>query len=348
MVSKKIKILLRILFAKKRNEYVDVLYDYIYKDNVYRFVELGISTRTPYPMYISIGDKKTDMINAEHIGFFALLNNYVLANLVIAENMNLVPFVKWGETTPYFEPNCDNSFLQYFQQISEITEDDIFKSNRVLLSYKKSKNLEHQGKNYLSNEKIIDDYARLYNKYIKLQPHIEKKINDICITNKISERTIGVHIRGVEWGKLENHPIPIKLEQYFAKIDGIIDDYDKIFLATDSEENIVAFIEKYGEERVVYNNVARTPAGSQQLVIFDSSVANKFNLGFEVLLDMYSLSYCGSIIAGVSNVSFTARYVKRSRGEKYIHEIILNNGIVENGISIAELTKMQKNANRMS
>ncbi len=341
---KRMDVLLRLLFAKNRNEYTEVLYDYIHFDNVYRFVRFGDDNQGKHYLYISVGDMKKDMINAEHIGFFALLNKYVMANLLVASQLNLIPFVNWGETIPYYDGHDNNVFLSYFQQVSDVDESEIFNSRNVCLSYKMAKDIENYGNTYVNKEKMQEKYAVLFKKYIRLKPEVENYINDNCFKkNKISPDVIGVHVRGVEWGRLKSHPVPAVLDQYFVAIDQLLVRYSKIFLATDSEATVKAFRNKYGCEKIIINDVNRTPEGSEQLIIFNTQLNNKYQLGLQVLLDMYSLSYCGALVAGISNVSFTSRYVKRSRGEKYIDEILIDNGIVSKGISLKKCIKKQKN-----
>ena len=52
-----------------------------------------------------------------------------------------------------------------------------------------------------------------------------------------------------------------------------------------------------------------------------------YKLGLEVLRDMYTLSCCNGIIAGLSNVSIFARIVKLSRGCDFEFMNYLNKGI---------------------
>ena len=87
--------------------------------------------------------------------------------------------------------------------------------------------------------------ARIYKRYIKLQPVIQEKMDsDIkqLFGGASGERVLGVHIRGVEWRQKQvfGHPIPISVQDYLETAQKLINElgYDKIFLATDSEETV--------------------------------------------------------------------------------------------------------------
>lgn len=352
----KLKLLVRLFGAKRRNEYWEVLNDYINNDNVIWFQKWGTNNMEKAYALISIGSEEFDNINAEHIGFFALLNMYTLQILDVAERLNLVPYVIWGNTVPFYDDNkCErgekNAFTQYFEQLSKIELEELKKCNKVCTSYKMAKNLSNYKSGYTCENEKIERYAYLYSKYIKVKKDVEQGMLNEISSKNIDKKTLGVHIRGIEWGNLENHPIPIRIENYFKEIDRIIinNNYEQIFLATDSEDTLKIFYEHYKEYKVCCFDVSRAAEGSKQLVIFNEEkkeeINGKYNLGKQVLLDMFALSYCDGLVAGLSNVSFTARYVKKSRGENYKDEIIIDNGIVTSGKTIQKCVREQRNMN---
>lgn len=349
-IKKKLFACCKILFAHHGNEYAYLMNDYFYEDNIFWFRHLGNNNDDKYYIYISIGAKDKDGIDAATIGFFALLNKYVLDNLNIAEQFHLTPYIFWGETTPFAE-NMENAFENYFVQPC-MKEEDIEKCKYVLLSYMLPKKMGQSNQNYIEADEKISKYAFLYKKYVKYTSKVQNYINTSIDTLHIDKKTLGVHIRGVEWGNVKNHPLPLKIEKYCEIIDRLLKNnlYTKIFLATDSEDNVELFQEKYCEKVVFYKDAARTKKGSKQLIIFNSEQKNKPNgkiqMGMEVLRDMEALSHCGGLVAGLSNVSFTARYVKESRGEAYQDvEIIRNEILREQGISMKQCAVVQESMN---
>lgn len=59
-------------------------------------------------------------------------------------------------------------------------------------------------------------------------------------------------------------------------------------------------------------------------------VEHKYLLGLEVVRDMYALSYCNGLIAGLSQVSICSRIVKKSRKEEYEYLKIIDHGLNNN------------------
>ena len=57
---------------------------------------------------------------------------------------------------------------------------------------------------------------------------------------------------------------------------------------------------------------------------------------------METLSQCGALIAGPSQVSLAARITKAAGNEKYRDLIIIDNGIVVNGASAEEYYNAEK------
>ena len=183
--------------------------------------------------------------------------------------------------------------------------------------------------------------------------HIKESLYD-DLYNQIKsllkeKKTVAVHVRGIEWGEIKGHPIPVALEEYCRRIDIAIEKYEfeQIFLATDSEDTVRYFSKRYGNTVVCYNDVLRSESGSKTLVIFDSNVKRKNNyywLGYEVLKDMLTLSFCGGLVAGLSHVSLAAEVFKKSRGEEYEYKNMVDQKVQKSGMQVSKaVSLMRKN-----
>lgn len=344
-----------LLFSKRKEEYRDVLYDYVNTDNVVWFSELGEKNDDRRFLYISVGEKD-DHSDASTTGFFALLMKYGLQRLDFADKYNLEPYIFWGPDTPYAEDisiyEKTNVFEYYFENITKQTKEEILSSKFVCkscASHVLSLTGRYRDSIYEQEEDELIRYAYLYRKYIKLNYQTQKYINENVNWILKEKKTLGVHYRGIEWSNLKGHPIPPSLDEYFDIISKCLEEdrYEQIFLATESEDTVMAFKEKFGEKVVLYTDVARTKSGSTQLVIFNDNQKSiqykRYNMGLEVLRDAYTLVACRGFIGGISQVSYAVRYIKRSIGEKFLTETILDHGIRrDSGISIKKYAMQQK------
>lgn len=120
------------------------------------------------------------------------------------------------------------------------------------------------------------------------------------------------------------------MKDYEYLIDEAIKKYNftKIFLATDDNNILNEFKEKYKERLLYYKDVNRTD-GTKSIVFENNQRENNNYLnGLEVLRDMYTLANCDGLIAGLSQVSFAARITKKSLNKEYNFLKIIDNGII--------------------
>lgn len=74
-----------------------------------------------------------------------------------------------------------------------------------------------------------------------------------------------------------------------------------------AEENI----EIFGCNVKSYSDVFRSNGNISVAFSESSREQHKFKLGYEVLRDTYTLSKCDILVAGLSNVSYAARILKK-------------------------------------
>lgn len=91
-----------------------------------------------------------------------------------------------------------------------------------------------------------------------------------------------------------------------------------------------SFENKYGEKLCYYKDVERGSTNKSVAFCKNNREQHKYLLGLEVIRDMYTLSKCDSLIAGVSQVPICAQINKISRGEKYEVVKIIDKGINRN------------------
>lgn len=270
-------------------------------------------------------------------GFFAELR-FILAEIFYAEKFGMTPVVLMPQASFYCEDHpingTTNPFEYYFEPVSDISVEDAFQSAAVVEhNYYQRLYIEsiyNMNSGYLPSEGYMVAMAEIVKKYLHLNNFSGKKIwTDISsIIN--GKKTLGVHVRGADFKRhYLNHPNMISVDEYINVTKEVIrnENYDQIFLATDDLEAITKFKECFGHKIIYYLNVVRTD-GDETVMKSNSSRENHhYNLGLEVIRDMYTLSECEGIIAGLSNVSIFARIVKLSNGEDYKEKIYLDKGI---------------------
>lgn len=272
-----------------------------------------------------------------HSGFFAD-HNKLLQYLYFSDKFGLNPVVEYSDKYSYAEKHgvngINNPFEYYFLQPSEISLEMLKKEKAVLGSFKENtflaRDLNDKHNGYMRTENYLNEMARISRKYIRLNNDTSNKLkSDI---NKLlnNKKTLAVHVRGTDFKHNYNgHPVRIGTEEYLENTSNIFEreHYEQVFLATDDETAVNLFKSKFGNKVVFYKDVTRSSADETVMNSTSDRENHHFLLGMEVLRDMYTLSECNGLVAGLSQVSYAARIQKKSTGKDYEHLIILDKGI---------------------
>ena len=295
------------------------------------------------------GDKNKGILVCEinpvvaHSGFFAVFRR-LLSALYFSDEIGARPFVAYSNDFIYSEKKkingFENPFEYYFRPIRSVKEDSLGQLNAVVRFIPKytrmAEKLNYDGAtlSYRVTDEYLWSMASVCKKYIYLNDvmaqYVEKGIKQIGL----NDRTLAVHCRGTDFNlECKNHPTIISVDEYFRIIDEILlsGDFDTIFLATDDGNRLKRFIEKYGTKVKYYTDVERSC--SSEGVHY--SVSNRENhhywLGAEVIRDVYSMSACGGLVAGMSEVSICTRVVRMANGNCFRKQVIIDKGIVNKG-----------------
>lgn len=132
-----------------------------------------------------------------------------------------------------------------------------------------------------STKQIIDDF---YDSYMK------------------NHKILGVHRRGISHAIAGIPEHILTDDEIFAVIDGMIDNYDKIFLATPQNDQPLSFLRKYGSRVLFRKDVCRHDPECHADVLLQDPTSN-FRLGQEVIVDTFLLSKCDIFLRGFSGVA---------------------------------------------
>ncbi|ODM05613.1 hypothetical protein BEI61_01502 [Eisenbergiella tayi] len=274
--------------------------------------------------------------NGNGWGFFAEFRA-LLAKLVFADRFGMVPYIIWGSDFLYKEQcllnGIDNAFEYYFKQPFGYSLNDV--NNARLVTHSKSMQAvmierEYKRDVYEISNEYLTVLACAYKKYIGFNKNIEQQIKEQIRSKFGREKVLGVHFRGTDFKVgYDNHPVAVQLEQTVHAIKEVIKDgkFTKIFVATDEEMAIESLKKEFGGIIIYYDDVFR--GNSDKSIAFSNSDRqyHHYQLGYEVIRDMLTLSYSDGLVAGLSQVVVCARIAKASRGDDYEILKVINNGI---------------------
>lgn len=282
-------------------------------------------------------------------GFFSLFN-LVLDGLQFADYYNLVPCVEFGESTLYHEKNgvngTKNSFEYYFKQVSDVSVSSAHDSKNVIFYEFNHRKLNLPDFQYTlcasldDNEKTefyLNCRAKIIKKYIRFSDAVLEYLNNTAIPMISNKRTLGVHVRGTDMNVGYNgHAKAISPDEYLQAVKEAYsrEKFEQVFLATDEAAVIDLFANEFGDRLVYFQDILRSTDGKALHFSQNNRENHKYLLGLEVLRDMYALSISDGLIAGISNVSFAARMMKKSCDKEYEYMNILSHGINKNGTSM--------------
>ena len=273
-------------------------------------------------------------------GFFAIIRK-ITEGCMIADIMNFTPYIL-VENSIYNVPGGFNGktnvFDYYFDNnYSDISVHEITDGKNYVFSDPKHldslqvlfANSDMGLPEYEISEQYIKTMAQTVRAHLRIKEELrvdlEAQVNNLFN----SQPTLGIHYRGGGWQRgLYGHPIPVTFEQYANVIDNVLlSGVEKIFVATDDQIALKKFIERYGNRVVYYDDVIRSSDKTEVQFSKNDREFDEYYLGKEVLRDMFTLSCCDSLVAGLSQVSLFSRIFKESTGNEYREIHIINNGI---------------------
>ena len=298
----------------------------------------------------SNGEKNPDknILFIEVNGAMGTMYRYVLYALWEAERLGFTPVVKFHKDCFYQEANpvdgTSNVFEYYFLQPADVTLSDVYECKRVFLfELPHLSRIEYDLGNlnpdapagYIVNEGYLMTLAKIAHKYLhlndKTKRFFENSFQKVFPPKKIQKKILGVHIRGTDFAlQWEGHPNMVTVEDFFSAIDEVLGKeggFDHIFLATDDNARLEAFKDRYGERLSYYEDVHR--GEGVRLAILDALDRENTHYldGLEALRDMYTLAACDGLIAGLSQISISARIQRLADHGPFEYMKILDKGL---------------------
>lgn len=271
-----------------------------------RFYQPILDKKVSYPkkkfFFINKGTLNPDKIFyvIQRYPGFGLFSNlaFVLNHIKIAKSLGFVPIVDMQNfPTIYNEKNkifnTLNSWEYYFDQLSNFSLEEVYKSKNVILT---DNRFYSDDLDFFSNITDSKDLIDILNNDIKLK---KNKLNLIkSVKKKLfqDKKILGVHFRGTTY-KTAGVVYAIAPNQMINKINEILskEKYDKIFLVTEDLGNFNSIINYFGDKVVFLKTSKR---GKSDLDVWDNYSRNRhrYKLGRDILVETYLLSFCDGFI----------------------------------------------------
>lgn len=332
----------RCLRYSKRADFVESVLS-IYRDpNLLHFECRGGEWQDEnfYDVYIDYPSK----------GFFALLLQ-TLDALRYADRFYLTPIVTWSDRCLYKEDHPidgeSNPFAYYFEPLNGFDRESLKSATRVLryIDCQRSIDREHAfgvvSKTIVENncyDAYISANAEVYGKYIRIRRPVMERIEQSMkrLTFDENQRILGVHVRATDFNKgYINHAVAVSENEYIqtALEAQKAHNFDRIFLATDDVTVTENFRQVFGDRLIFCEDVFRSTDGNAVHFSQSQRANHKYELGVEVIRDMYFLSRCCGLIGGFSNVCIAAQIARLSSGQGYEYLKVMDKGFNSTGIT---------------
>ena len=150
------------------------------------------------------------------------------------------------------------------------------------------------------NSSFLKEMHQIVENYIVFQPQVKTSFFEKKKQFQREKRVIGVHIRRTDHaGEVE----PVSTATYIKAVRRVLQEGDRIFIATDDARTLDAFTAEFGV-LVINNHVKRSEDGRP--VHRWHPEEGRYQLGLEALLDCYCLSLCNEAFLCHSNLSYAA------------------------------------------
>jgi|GEM_PF-1322829 len=255
----------------------------------------------------------------------------VMRGIQVSDWLGALPYV---DTSRYWTSYSDSSdegdfpstdlWHQLFEPLSEVTERRLQEGRyRVLMT---------DGRHpTVPASTALEDYRKLWGR-VRLREDTSAYLSERARRLGLNSSTLGVHFRSGDMRSAPGHPTPPTFDQVASAVSRALDsmDFQHVFVATQLESDQDRFRARFGKRVVSHPNLRGGSEARRSSIPFASGTRAKylepgagFRLAREALLDIFSLSLCGGIVGGTSNITLWAKVLK---GSPFIHQALIANG----------------------
>lgn len=243
----------------------------------------------------------------EMLGLMGLYN-YVIEHIMKAEKLSAIPVVDWKHyPNSSILNDCEvgkvNAWNFYFEDISGVTLEDVYKSKNVIMD---------GGEGIPSLAEVKDEQKLrqshdVIEKYIRLNKDTKEYFEEYYETNIKGKKTLGVLCRGTDFAnaKPKWHSICPTVEQTINVIkekEQLWGAFDRIFLATEDKTIYQQMKDHYGEKLLYNQSIDIDETDTRWLnTIYDDEKYQKVKKlnGRNYLTAVYLLANCEYFISPI-------------------------------------------------
>lgn len=207
--------------------------------------------------------------------------------------------IDFAEEGLYFDAQKGKNWWSYYFEPVKLGAQE----NKKLVSHSLKRQFTKRGYNGMGRTQAYE----IIQKYVRLQPALQKKIDAFAAQHFSGENIIGVHYRGTD--KISEAPkVPYK--QVVEKVRAVISSSPrecKIFIATDEQAFLNEMIAQF-PNRVCYTDAHRSSDHQPVHRLYK----NCYEVGEEAVIDCLLLSKSDILVRTASNLSTCAGYFNPS------------------------------------
>lgn len=232
--------------------------------------------------------------------FFAVLNH-----LAYCDTYNKIPVIHWDHRSLYYTPQgfngSHNVWEYYFEPLSSLKYE---KGDRINSSYSVGSYMTFFTSKITKQDR--EHASQLINKYVRIKPVVQNKINEFYDKNMKGVRTIGIHLRGTN--KYTEGVKQVSPEQIVTKALEYYSEGMQFLIASDEQalfdrmKNILELQNK----KVIYYDCYRS--ANHQPLVGKPPRPSPGQLGEDVLVEISLLARCNYLVHTYSNVSTMILY----------------------------------------
>lgn len=263
-------------------------------------------------------------------GLLSLLYKQILY-IDFAKRNGYVPFVDWKNYKTQYYDGKNNAWEFFFKQPSELTETEVYRSQKVYLSgwTLKTINPDNLFESSVFHSKAIRDLSgRMLRENLEFSEDVLRLVDQEAKSLQI-EKCIGVYIRGTDYVKLKpsGEYVQPSVDQVKCKVREFENKYDApIFLVTEDGDIFDKLKGEFGEiiKIVSFDTFIRNYKGKDVLSKSDVLEKDKKLRGQKYLAKMILLSKCRYLVTSITQGS---KFSYILNDGKYVDEYTFDLGL---------------------
>jgi hypothetical protein len=261
------------------------------------------------------------LITSRKHGFFS---NYLhtLDAIIYAEKRKLIPIVEWGMRDDFLYKDMEyeksteitNCLEYYFEPIKLVPENgkiidkvnNFTNDNNVPFCFMKTGGHPTNKINFQTFPLIRKDISKVIEKYFVVKQNILDRVDNFHRTYFRGNKVLSIHIRGTDRKSEISTRSNSKVENYILILKKYIQNYDRLFVCSDSWETINILKQEYGERVIFLDSFRKNEHNSEESIHFSNG---NYKTGEDVLCEAILMSKSDFLINSDSNVTLASLYM---------------------------------------